>query len=37
MVLGYLLALILLLGMGTIEWVPLVFPLWVSLISLYSD
>ena len=34
-VLGYILALILLLSVGTIEWIPLVFPLWVLLISLY--
>ncbi len=33
--LGYVLALILLLSIGTIEWIPLVFPLWVFLISLY--
>jgi hypothetical protein len=34
-VLGYVLALILLLSVGTIEWIPLVFPLWVLLISLH--
>ena len=34
-VLGYVLALLLLLSVGTIEWVPLVFPLWVLLISAY--
>ena len=33
--LGYLLALVLLLSVGTIEWIPLVFPLWVLLISAY--
>lgn len=33
--LGYLLALILLLSVGTIEWIPLVFPLWVLLVSLH--
>jgi hypothetical protein len=33
--LGYVLALILLLSVGTIEWIPLVFPLWVLLISAY--
>jgi hypothetical protein len=33
--LGYALALILLLSVGTIEWIPLVFPLWVLLISVY--
>jgi hypothetical protein len=33
--LGYALALMLLLSVGTIEWIPLVFPLWVLLISLY--
>jgi hypothetical protein len=34
-VLGYILALVLLLSVGTIEWIPLVFPLWVLLISVY--
>jgi hypothetical protein len=34
-VLGYVLAFVLLLSVGTIEWVPLVFPLWVLLISAY--
>jgi hypothetical protein len=34
-VLGYVLALLLLLSVGTIEWIPLVFPLWVLLISAY--
>jgi hypothetical protein len=33
--LGYVLALILLLSMGTVEWIPLAFPLWVLLISIY--
>ncbi len=33
--LGYALALVLLLSVGTIEWIPLVFPLWVLLISAY--
>lgn len=33
--LGFVLALILLLSVGTIEWIPLVFPLWVLLISVY--
>jgi hypothetical protein len=33
--LGYLLALILLISVGTVEWIPLVFPLWVLLISAY--
>jgi hypothetical protein len=33
--LGYVLALVLLLSVGTIEWIPLVFPLWVLLISAY--
>jgi hypothetical protein len=33
--LGYALALLLLLSVGTIEWTPLVFPVWVLLISLY--
>src|SRR5271157_3975476 len=31
--LGYALAVILLLSVGTIEWIPLVFPLWVLLLS----
>ena len=34
-VLGYVLALALLLSVGTIVWIPLVFPLWVLLISAY--
>ncbi len=34
-VLGYILALVLLLSVGTIEWIPVVFPLWVLLISAY--
>jgi len=33
--LGYALALILLLSVGTIEWILMVFPLWVLLISVY--
>jgi len=33
--LGYVLALLLLLSVGTIEWVPMVFPLWVFLVSMY--
>jgi len=33
--LGYVLALILLLSIGTVEWIPLVFPLWVFMISVY--
>jgi hypothetical protein len=33
--LGYALALVLLLSVGTIEWIPLVFPLWVLLVSVY--
>ena len=33
--LGFVLALVLLLSVGTIEWIPLVFPLWVLLISAY--
>jgi hypothetical protein len=33
--LGYVLALTLLLSDGTIEWIPLVFPLWVLLISVH--
>ena len=32
-ILGYGLALILLLSIGTIEWISLVFPLWVLFIS----
>jgi hypothetical protein len=32
-VLGYALALVLLLGIGTFEWAPLVFPFWALLIS----
>jgi hypothetical protein len=34
-VLGYVLALVLLLSVGTIQWIPLFFPLWVLLISVY--
>jgi hypothetical protein len=34
-VFGYVLAVVLLLSVGTIEWIPLVFPLWVLLISLH--
>jgi hypothetical protein len=34
-VLGYGLVIVLLLSVGTIEWIPLVFPLWVLLISAY--
>jgi hypothetical protein len=33
--LGLVLALLLLLGVGTFYWVPLVFPLWVLLISVH--
>ena len=33
--LGYALALLLLLSVGYVHWVPLVFPLWVLLISGY--
>jgi hypothetical protein len=33
--LGYALAVMLLLSVGTIEWIQLVFPLWVLLISIY--
>jgi len=33
--LGYVLGIVLLLSVGTIEWIPLVFPLWVLLISAY--
>ncbi|HUK17711.1 MAG TPA: hypothetical protein VLW65_14905 [Bryobacteraceae bacterium] len=33
--LGYALALVLLLSLGTIQWIPLVFPLWVLLISVH--
>jgi hypothetical protein len=33
--LGFALALILLLSVGTIQWIPLVFPVWVLLISIY--
>jgi len=32
---GYALALILLLGIGMFDWILLVFPLWVLLISTY--
>jgi len=34
-VLGYALAILLLLNIRTIEWIPLVFPTWVLLISVY--
>ena len=34
-VLGYALALVLLLSIGTIEWIPLVFPAWIFLVSVY--
>jgi len=34
-VLGYALALLLLLSIGTIEWIPLVFPAWIFLVSVY--
>ena len=34
-VLGYALALLLLLSIGTIEWIPLVFPAWIFLISVH--
>jgi hypothetical protein len=34
-VLGYILALVLLLSVGTIRWIPLVFPMWVLVISVY--
>jgi hypothetical protein len=33
--LGYALALILLLSIGTVQWISLVFPAWVFLVSLY--
>lgn len=33
--LGFFLAVVLLLSVGTIEWIPLVFPLWVLLISVH--
>jgi hypothetical protein len=33
--LGYALAVILLQSVETIEWIPLIFPLWVLLISVY--
>jgi hypothetical protein len=33
--LGFVLALLLLLTVGTIEWTPMVFPVWVLLISVY--
>jgi hypothetical protein len=33
--LGYVLALALLLSVGTVQWIPLVFPLWVLLISVH--
>jgi hypothetical protein len=33
--LGYALALLLLLGSGSLDWAPLVFPLWVLLISVH--
>jgi hypothetical protein len=32
---GYVLALVLLLSVGTIEWIPLGFPLWVLLVSVH--
>jgi len=32
---GYVLAVMLLLSVGTIAWIPLLFPLWVLLISVY--
>ena len=34
-VLGYVFALLLLVSVGTVEWIPLVFPLWVLLISVH--
>jgi len=34
-VLGYALALLLLLSIGTIEWIPLVFPAWIFLVSVH--
>ena len=34
-VLGYALALFLLLSLGTIEWVPMVFPVWVGVVSIH--
>ena len=34
-ILGYVLATILLLSLGYLQWIPLVFPLWVILISTY--
>jgi hypothetical protein len=33
--LGIALALVLMASVGTVEWIPLVFPLWVLLISIY--
>jgi hypothetical protein len=33
--LGYIVALVLLLGVGTIDLIPLVFPLWIFVISVY--
>lgn len=33
--LGYVLALVLLVSIGTVHWIPLLFPLWVLLISVY--
>jgi hypothetical protein len=33
--LGYGLALLLLLSIGLLDWIALVFPLWVLLISVY--
>ena len=33
--LGYALAVVLLLSVGYVHWVPLVFPLWVLLVSIY--
>jgi len=35
MPLGYALALVLLLSLGYLHWAPLVFPLWVLLISVH--
>lgn len=34
-VLGYVLAIILILSVGYFHWVPLVFPLWILLVSIY--
>lgn len=33
--LGYIVALVLLLGVGTIDWIPLVFPLWIFVFSVH--